>query len=422
MERRALRIVQVSTLEEGGGAERTALALHQHYRKLGHESTLVVKVKKSDDPDVLAIDNSGRDKTLLGKLKCMLERRLGWEGLSYPGSHRLPELIGHPWDILHLHNLHGEYFDIAALPALTRLAPTVLTLHDSWTFTGHCACPLGCSRWQEGCGSCPDLRRSPRIRRDGTRFNLRRKRKYIGRSRLWLAAPSQWMLNQAKRSYLADKPMRVVRVGVDLDFFHPGSKAEARARLGLPQDRRILLFCAYGGLMNDLKDGPTLLKALAHLIARIPKALLVVVGGTGIPNEFQDLASHIEARRHEADRNRMADYYRAADVLAHATKSESAGMVPVEAMACGLPVVANRIGGLLEYVQEGESGFLSPCGDPVTLGLMLETVLTDGPASRGIGEQGVLTAKKYSTTMQADSYLRFYHDINRNMQARKGGW
>jgi len=400
----------VSTWEVAGGAEKTALALHHHYRKLGHRSTLVVKGKVSDDPDVLVIDNSAREKTLYGRLMSLLERKLGLEAFYYPGSHRIPELVGRPWDVLHLHNLHGEYFDLSALPALTKLAPTVLTMHDSWAFTGHCACPLDCRRWQDACGHCPDLRRSPRIRRDATRFNLRRKRKYIGGSRLWLTAPSQWMLDQAKKTCLADKPMRVVPVSVELDVFTPGSKSEARARLGLPPDRPIVLFCANGGLMNDLKDGVTLLKAVALLVGKVPGLLLVVVGGTGIPGGSAGLKGCIEARPHEADRQRMADYYRAADVLAHATKSESGGMTVVEAMACGLPVVATRVGGIPEYVEDGKSGVLVPAGDSGMLANAMASVLSDKTVSQSVTYRGVHAAAQYSLESQAKSYLGLYSE------------
>ena len=67
------------------------------------------------------------------------------------------------WDILHLHNLHGDYFDLGALLQVGEKVPTVQTLHDCWQFTGHCAHPGNCERWKSGCGQCPHLAAIPQF-------------------------------------------------------------------------------------------------------------------------------------------------------------------------------------------------------------------------------------------------------------------
>ena len=183
---RPLHIVQLSHRDIGGGAQKTALLLHRAYRELGHDSTLVVGRQLGEpEPGVVVLDNARRKKGL-NLLRIAVEQYLGWQYLCFPGSHCLQEQIGKPWDVLFAHNLHGHYFDLAALPRLSQLAPTILMLHDSWLYTGHCAYHIDCDRWRTGCGRCPDLTIPPAIRRDGTRFNWKRKKRIYQRSRLWL--------------------------------------------------------------------------------------------------------------------------------------------------------------------------------------------------------------------------------------------
>ena len=82
-------------------------------------------------------------------------------------------------NILHLHNLHGEYFSAFALPELTSIKHTVWTLHDMQAFTGHCAHSYDCDKWLNGCGNCPYLSVSPSIKKDTTKFLLKKKPSWI---------------------------------------------------------------------------------------------------------------------------------------------------------------------------------------------------------------------------------------------------
>src|SRR5262249_34584208 len=145
---------------------------------------------------------------------------------------RLLELVSEK-DVLHVHNLHGGYFDLGLLPVLTSRLPAVATLHDEWLYTGHCAYTLDSERWLTGCGRCPPFVPSPRLLVDGTAGTWRRTRPLYARSRLHLVAPSRWLMARAERSMLAEAApsTRVIPNGVDLEVFRPGSTEEARARL-----------------------------------------------------------------------------------------------------------------------------------------------------------------------------------------------
>src|SRR5204862_2786030 len=110
--------------------------------------------------------------------------------------------------------------------------PLVLTLHDGWLLSGHCAHSLDCERWTIGCGHCPDLTLDPAIRRDATAYNWRRKHELFKNSRLYIATPSRWLMQKVERSMLATYVLgaRIIPNGVDLPIFHPADQQAARAR------------------------------------------------------------------------------------------------------------------------------------------------------------------------------------------------
>lgn len=186
---------------------------------------------------------------------------------------------------------------------------------------------------------------------------------------------------QMIRDYGELAPILVIPGGVDLDQFSPRPQAAARQDLGLDADAKIVLFV---GRIQRLKGVEVLLRAVAKLDSR-----LVIVGGRpGNSQETREIArlQHLAARLGVADRThfvgavaheQLPTYYSAADVLAMASSYESFGLVAVESLACGTPVVATRVGGLRSIVRDGETGLLVPWRDADLFAERLRRVLTD---------------------------------------------
>ena len=314
--------------------------------------------------------------------------------------------------ILHLHNLHGSYFDLRALPALSRQVPTVVTLHDEWMLTGHCAASMECPRWQTGCGSCPDLKRSPSIRRDATAFNWQRKRMIYEQSRLHVVTPSRALMANVTSSILAKAvaSARVIPHGIDLSVFHPGDRNEARQALGLPQASKILLFSAQGTLDNPYKDFRTLRNALA-IIAQQPEAqdLLLIALGKEAPAE-QIGGVELRFVPYQEDPRMVARYCQAADIYVHASKAESWGLAVTEAMACGLPVVASAVGGIPDQVQESVTGFLVEPGNAEQMADRVKCLLLDQSRRLAFSRAaGAVARTKFGLSRMVDDYLKLYN-------------
>lgn len=427
--RRMLRILQISTGDRLGGAEAVARNLQRAYRERGHSSWLAVGRKTTSDEDVFLIPPSERDgATPAGRLARLvadpgraIERRLGIEDFRFPGTWRLLDLPPELPEIVHCHNLHGWYFDLRFLPFLSHQLPVVLTLHDAWLLSGHCAHSFGCERWTTGCGHCPDLTIYPAVRRDATRFNWRRKQRIYARSRLHVSAPARWLLDRAERSMLAPAIVdsRVIPYGIDLEVFRPGDREAARRALGLPLDARVILIASGvlsgTSMWRDAEAAQTALGLLALGTHDPPIVLALAHESSPAVIEGLDVRPLSPAR----DALQVAQAMRAADVYVHPARADTFPNVILEALACGTPVIATRVGGIAEQVRElgrgngrQATGILVDPGDAKELLAAIRRVLEDPELRRHLGRNAAVDAqRRFPLDRQVDEYLGWYHDI-----------
>ena len=446
-----MRILQVSTYDRGGGAESIAWRLCEHYRRRGHDSAMVVGEKVGNDPRVIplsrtashhadrpSIANFSRWLTAYeGRLRGIWRMRrwleayvanprnwwetcVGRDHFYFPETWRLLELSPGRPDILHCHNLHGGwlsrggYFDLRALPDLCRNIPTVMTMHDTWMLSGHCAYSLGCDRWKIGCGHCPDLSIYPAIARDGTAENWQRKRAIYANSRLYIATPSQWLLRQVEQSMLAPAIVqsRVIPNGVDLSYFRPGSQQTARAARGLSPEDAILLFVANKARSNIFKDFRTVERCAITTAAGYPhrRVILLVVGEQGEPVVFEN--GEVQFIDFQRDANVLAQYYQAADVYVHAAKSDTFPNTVLEALACGLPVVATAVDGIPEQIEENRSGYLVQAGGADAMASRVIQLLSSERLRTSMGATAAdIAARSFGIQRQVQTYLDWYEQI-----------
>jgi D-inositol-3-phosphate glycosyltransferase len=205
----------------------------------------------------------------------------------------------------------------------------------------------------------------------------------------------------------------VIPCGVDTALFRPGDRAAARAALGL--DARPLAL--YVGRIAPIKGLATLLDAVKRLEA-LGLRLLVVGGDADEP-----LDGHEAEMRHRADalgladavtfvgaqaQDRLRDYYVAADVTILPSYYESFGMVALEAMACGSPVIASRVGGLATTVLDGVTGFLVSDGDAPALAERIAALVGDPDIGWRLGLEGVRWAGQHRWPCVAEAVVREY--------------
>jgi D-inositol-3-phosphate glycosyltransferase len=209
-----------------------------------------------------------------------------------------------------------------------------------------------------------------------------------------------------------DDQVAVIPLGVDLDRFRPTAKRDARATLGL-RDERIILFV---GRIEPLKGLDILINAAALLESDVECCVLVVGGDESTQaqvDELTDLArergiDHRVAFVGAVDHEQLPLYYNAADVCVVPSHYESFGLVAVEAMASGVPVVASRVGGLAGTVRDGETGYLIPWLCPEPFAERIELLLENEPLRQNLGVAAREAMGRYRWENVAGAVLELY--------------
>ncbi len=216
----------------------------------------------------------------------------------------------------------------------------------------------------------------------------------------------------------------VIPLGVDLDRFQPQDKEAARAELGL-EGQRIVLFV---GRIEPLKGVDILINAAAMLDSDIDCSVLIVGGDEASEAELAQLRDLTREQGIEnrvafvgaIDRDKLPLYYNAADVCVVPSHYESFGLVAVEAMASGVPVVASRVGGLTGTIKDGETGYLVPWLCPEPFAERIELLLDNEPLRRNLGESAREAVGVYRWENVSDRILAVYEELieaHSNLQA-----
>ena len=210
--------------------------------------------------------------------------------------------------------------------------------------------------------------------------------------------------------------LEIVAPGVEHAFFAPGDKRGARKALELG-DGPVLLFV---GRIQPLKGADVAVSALAAL-GRANATLLIVGGASGAEGESEvaHVRSLIEQNGLDAQvrivdpqpHHILSTYYRAADVVLVPSRSESFGLVALEAAACGTPVVANAVGGLLTIVEHGRTGFLVADRQPDVFARHIAQILDDPALSARLSAQAAERARGYTWSFAAARLRRAYADL-----------
>lgn len=407
-----ISVCQLSLARHWGGAETVARSLNDSVNQSGHAGWHMVGLPDRSEqaiyldhskylkwpeswaagciarhnPSINAKSKLVRLSALaLGRPGEAFKRLLGSDQCSAPGSSHLSSFLGRVPDIIHLHAMQGRFFDLRSLPSLSRQSTIFLTLHDMWMFTGGCHHSLGCHGFQSECGNCPMLKRISPLGVDRTKHNLKMKEKVYENTKIRIAAPSQWLLDLALKSVIAqsiecEQDAKVIANGVNVDMFCPGDQENARQTTGLAADAIVLLHVARGIRGHPFKDYQTLRKAMVILGSRLKQPVRLLILGDTVPDERFGCA-RISGIEFTQDPEKIVALYQAADIYVHPARAENLPISIAEAMACGLPVVATKAGGIPEMIDDGVSGVLVEPEMPADLAMAIESLICD-PQSR----------------------------------------
>jgi glycosyltransferase involved in cell wall biosynthesis len=400
-----MKILQIHSNDyPSGGGSIAMLRLHDGFKKIGHDAKILCRIKKLKSSDSIQIGRSRRLESLLGKVTS----RLGLYGINYITSFgiRKNEVYRNA-DII---NFHG-FYSYLALPSLTQNKPAVLTLHDKWNFTGHCSISYDCERWKVGCGHCPYPDNYPPVRMDNTRLEWKLKDWVYGRSSLTFIAPSRWLADEAKQSMLKRFPIHHIPHGVDMDVYRPLDPKECRSVLGIPGDKKVLMFLTRKFHLSS-KGGDLMLKALQSLPKSLKADIILLLVGEG----GEAIAEKVDVQQLnlgfvEGDRLKSV-CYSAADLFVHPTRADNLPLVLIESMACGIPMVSFKVGGVPDLVRHGVTGYLAEPENAKDLCDGIIQFLEDKPLRNKMSRQcREIAVQEYSLNLQVQRYIDLYQEI-----------
>lgn len=251
-------------------------------------------------------------------------------------------------DIIHLHNLHGWFINWAMLFSYLKKAgiPVVWTLHDCWSFTGHCPhfTAVGCEKWKTGCHKCPLYKKYPGSFLDDSKKQYAlKKRCFVGVPKLTVVTPSHWLEDLVKQSFMKGYNTISIPNGIDLEKFKPIASG-FREKYCL-EGKTILLGVAFDwGPRKGIEDFKRLALELSEEYA------IVLVGVS--KSIAETLPKRIVAIPCTQSQEELAQIYSAVDLFVNPTLEDNFPTVNLEALACGTPVVTYNTGGSPESLTE----------------------------------------------------------------------
>jgi glycosyltransferase involved in cell wall biosynthesis len=403
-----MRVLHINQSDTAGGAAIAGYRLHQGLRQQGIESQLLVGKKQTTDPLVHPLPHGTRLDDRLEPFA----RHLGLNYLHLVSSQAIPQSeVYQTVDILNFHNLHNGYFNYLAIPKLTAHKPAVFTLHDMWSFTGHCSYSYDCDRWQTGCGKCPYPDTYPAVRRDNTAIEWKLKHWVYQRANLAIVAPSHWLVKQAQASMLDRFPIHYIPNGLDTHAYQPLDSAACRAALGIPLHRPVLLFAAES-LTDKRKGGDLLFNALQALPDALKAETLLLTFGSGGHDLTQTLGMEVQNLGFVGGDRIKAIAYSAADLFVFPTRADNLPLVLQESMACGTPMVSFNIGGVPDLVRPGVTGYLAEPENATDLASGIVKLLDDGLERDRLGQNcRAIALAEYTLELQVTRYIELYQKL-----------
>lgn len=399
-----MRIVQINETCGTGSIGRLSLELSDFAKKQGHDVLFVYANGKALFEKTYHIGN-----VIDHKLHAILSRITGLQGYFSRLStilliYRLKKFKP---DIVHLENLHSNYINLKIFFRFLQEydIPMIITLHDSWIYTGKCTyyVPAKCNKWMDCCGNCPLLyidNTNPTVLFDKTKKMITDKRNLIKAiPRVGVVGVSDWIVKEAARSsVLNGKKIRTIYNWIDQDIFKYRD-SDWRNKLGINGKKCVIMVAE----RMEVKKG---YNELIYLAENLPDVYLIVFVGRS--DKRHKLPSNIIHIDHTNNAIELSELYSMADVCVNTTQYESFGMVTIESMACGTPVIVYGNTASKELVD-------LECGAVISQQKGMKEILN---AVMRICENGYdrfeimsRTHKKFGRDRSLFKYIEFYSEI-----------
>ena len=415
-----MKVLIVNTSERSGGAAVAAQRLMHALNNHGVKARMLVRDKQSQQITVVPLPAS-----VWHHWNFLWERLVVFFRLHFSRKHlfeidianagtditRLPEF--READVIHLHWVNQGMLSLNGIRKILRSGkPVVWTMHDIWPATAICHLTLGCNRFKSACNNCKYLPGK------GSNSDLsakvwRKKQSVLAGESLAFVACSRWLEGEARQSaLLAGQKITNIPNPIDTYVYKVKDRAEARRQLQLPEDKQLILFVSQR-VTNRNKGMDYLTEACRMLAEQYPDMQqhtgIAILGG-----HAEEVADQLPFETfplgYVSDEHRIVDVYNAADVFVLPSLSENLPNTIMEAMACGVPCVGFKVGGIPEEIDHQKNGYVAAYRDAADLATGIRWVLAEADRE-SLAKAAVAKVNRcYSQQRVAVKYTELYNE------------
>jgi glycosyltransferase involved in cell wall biosynthesis len=423
-----MKVLIINTSERTGGAAIAANRLMKALTGNGIEAKSLVLKKQSEDTNIISIQTSVFKKyySQFGFLwerfviffcNCFSRKNLFQVSIANTGL----DLSKHPLvksaDIIHIHWINQGLLSLNNIKKLIQTGkPVVWTLHDLWAGTGICHYPGDCEKYKNECYNCPLLQEF--FLADLSKHTFIKKTKTDLQSIAYVGC-SRWIAEKAKQSFLL-KNAKITSIPnpINVNTFYPQNKPAVRKQLGLPADKKLLLFSA--AKISDTRKGGVYFLNACNLICKIDSEWKnkteIILMGNGDETFLSGIKMKVNTLRYVSGDENIAAIYAAADIFVIPSLEDNLPNTIMEAMACGTPCVGFDTGGIPEMIDHKKNGYVAQYRDEKDLAKGIQWVLNNSD-TLNLSEACIKKVRdNYTEKMVATRYITLYNLLLNNLK------
>ena len=420
-----MRVLIINTSEKSGGAAIAANRLMEALNNHGVKAKMLVRDKETDAITVVELG-----KRMMAQRHFLRERLAVWTHLHFSKKHLFDVDIANAGfhitqlrefqeaDVIHLHWINQGMLSLKGIREILESGkPVVWTMHDAWPATAICHYTHGCKAFLTVCRNCRLLPGHGGDKDLAYRV-WNRKKQLLEHHQVYFVACSRWLEQQAKQSaLLSQQNITNIPNPIDIHVFRPTDKKRARKRLELPEDKKIILFVSQR-VTDERKGMNYLIEAIDKMVKERPDMAqhtgVAILGGHAEDFEGK-LALPVYPLGYVSEVKKIVDVYNAVDLFVLPSLEDNLPNTIMEAMACGVPCVGFRVGGIPEEIDHLKTGFVAEPRNADSLMKGIRWILEEAD----IGALSAQAVKKVSTSYSQNSVALRYIEVYNHALAFK---
>ena len=398
-----MNILIVNTAYSGGGAETVVRQMINGMKSTNLQTYGVVNYSKIPVPDNVTVLYNTTVMKIYNRIVTFNHNN---KTMHIPYTIKMIKQIVKEKhiDVVHLHNIHGNYFGIQDVKTLTDICPVVWTLHDMWTLTGNCFFAEECNKYQNHCKEC-----HKNLSVADKRFFQTKEKAFTGQNIVFVT-PSEWLYRITKKSWLQNEDIRVINNGVNIENYVAYNKKELRQQYGLDSNKHYLVSVA-ANILETRKGFSILFDALKKIRNPADYCLLLVGDVSEKAQKLLPTNLDIKIMGYIRDLNELNHIYSLADVFVLPSLEDNFPCVTLEALAAGTPVVGFKTGGIPEQV-DVETGWIAEEQNADALSKTLEIAFSDKTKLAQMSLNARIRAETlYAEKLMLERYKKIYVEV-----------